>query len=123
MENYFDELRNALKGIGINAVDFREIIPVKPEENLHTRKVTVTYDPEGDMDDLDYVKVEAVGLDKDKNANRGDVMALALATAKLLANQCPGIDEHHAGVELMKSIVALQIEGLAHLFTGGKKNG
>ena len=123
MTDYIDELRKALEGIGINPIDLRTIVPEKPVEIPNTRRITVTFNPEDDIDDLDYVKVDTLGLDKDKKANRSDVMALALATAKLLAKQCPGIDEQHAGEELMRAVVALQIEGLAKIFAGGKNHG
>ena len=87
MTDYIDELRKALEGIGINPIDLRTIIPGKPVEIPNTRRITVTFNPEDDIDDLDYVKVDTLGLDKDKKVNRSDVMALALATAKLLAKQ------------------------------------
>ena len=123
MTDYIDELRKALEGIGINPIDLRTIIPGKPVEIPNTRRITVTFNPEDDIDDLDYVKVDTLGLDKDKKVNRSDVMALALATAKLLAKQYPGVDEQHAGEELMRAVVALQIEGLAKIFAGGKNHG
>lgn len=55
------------------------------------RRIVVTYDPNGDVEDLDYVKVDTMSPDDTLGAN--DNIALLLAAAKILARTCPRVDE------------------------------
>lgn len=63
------------------------------------RRITVTYDPNGDADSLDYVKIEVTPEDDTQGAN--DNIALLLAAAKRLANTCASVDEEVYGTDLL----------------------
>lgn len=63
------------------------------------RRIMVTYDPNGDVEDLDYVKVDVLPADDTQGAN--DNIALLLAAAKRLANTCPYTDESVYGQDLL----------------------
>lgn len=63
------------------------------------RRIVVTYDPNGDIEDLDYVKVDVLPADDTQGAN--DNIALLLAAAKRLANTCHYTDERVYGQDLL----------------------
>ena len=63
------------------------------------RKLTVYYNPAGDPEDLDYVRLVVEPENDEEGGN--DSIALILAAAKRLADTSPAIDEDSLGTELL----------------------
>lgn len=85
------------------------------------RTIIVTYDPAGDVDDIDYVNVTVEPENDADGAN--DNIALLLAAAKILARTCPGIDEEAYGGMLLEGTEDWMKSVVLDALIGGAFNG
>lgn len=112
-------VKNALAGYNLECADQiahgRKAEPDEKPSSL--RKITVWYDPDGDIDDLDYVRVELP--EKNDVTEHSDAVALCLAAAKVLKANINEVDEDELGRDLMLALARSYSSLLIKKYLGG----
>lgn len=91
---------------------------LEPDEKFSSlRKITVWYDPDGDIDDLDYVRVELP--EENDVSEHSDAVALCLAAAKVLKINISEVDEDELGKDLMLALARSYSSLLIKKYLGG----
>lgn len=112
-------VKNTLAGYNLECADQiahgRKAEPDEKPSSL--RKITVWYDPDGDIDDLDYVRVELP--EKNDVSEHSDAVALCLAAAKVLKINISEVDEDELGKVLMLALARSYSSLLIEKYLGG----
>lgn len=119
IEGKISEVVKDIKDIDDTVEQFRDFAACQDEKD--NRTITVTYNPLGDVDDLNYVKVNV----SSENDELGDLdnVALLLAAAKILAKTCSGIDEDAYGGMLLEATEDWMKSVVLDALIGGLNNG